>query len=342
MNSHSQRKRDHVEICLHDDIEHKVSSGFDSYAFVHNALPEINIQDIDQSVNIFGRCFSYPIFISGMTGGFDYAESINGDLAELCNELSIPMVLGSQRSMLTDAENSKSFTIARKVAPDICLSANIGATEIANLHNHDGIYGIIDSINANWLTIHVNPLQELFQPEGNTNFSGVLRGIAECKKRLSIPIVVKEVGSGISLSVAKRLCDIGVDGIDVAGKGGTSWSAVEMKRNDQENSEYFKEWGIETSDCLLTLRSFCKENNITLFSSGGIRTPHDIAMSIAMGATSVGMARPILVAYHSGGASKVKEMIMQYMKDMQRIMFLTGNKNPEELSSAEFVKRQRN
>ena len=338
MNSHSQRKRDHVEICLHDDIEHKVSSGFDSYAFVHNALPEINVQDIDQSVTIFGRRFSYPIFISGMTGGFDYAESINGDLAELCNELSIPMVLGSQRSMLTDVENCKSFTIAREVAPDICLSANIGATEIANPKNHEGISRIIESINADWLTIHVNPLQELFQREGNTNFSGVLRGISECKKRFSIPIVVKEVGSGISLAVAKRLCDIGVDGIDVAGKGGTSWSAVEMKRNQGEYSDYFREWGIETSECLLSLRAFCKDKSIALFSSGGIRTPHDIAMSIAMGATSVGMARPILVAYHSGGVAKVKETLLQYMKDVQRIMFLTGSKNPEELSSAEYAK----
>jgi isopentenyl-diphosphate delta-isomerase len=182
----------------------------------------------------------------------------------------------------------------------------------------------------------------LFQPEGNTDFKGVLKGISECKKRLSIPIIVKEVGSGISLSVAQRLYDIGIDGIDVAGKGGTSWSAVEMKRNSSEYSEYFKEWGISTSESLLSLQSFCKQKQIALFSSGGIRSSHDIAMSLAMGAHSVGMARPILLAYHTDGIDGVRTCIEGMMKDVRRIMFLTGSEHCEALSNAEYTERQRN
>ena len=339
MNPHSQRKHDHVSICLQDDIEHQGTSGFDSYDFVHNALPEIQFDTIDTSVQLFGRTFAYPLFISGMTGGFDEAKQINGDLAELCSELNIPMVLGSQRSMLHDDSTASTFLITRERAPQICLSANIGATEIADPNNHDDILRIIETIEANWLTVHVNPLQELFQPEGNTNFKGVLKGISDCKNKLSIPVIVKEVGSGISLSVAQRLHDIGIDGIDVAGKGGTSWSAVEMKRNSRENSEYFKEWGIETSLSLQSLKSFCKQQQITLFSSGGIRSSHDIAMSLAMGAQSVGMARPILLAYHTNGIDGVKTFIEGMMKDVRRIMFLTGSENCEALSHAEYTKR---
>lgn len=342
MNSHSQRKYDHVSICLKDDIEHQVSSGFDSYSFMHNALPEMSYEEIDLSVRLFNRIFNFPLFISGMTGGYRDAININGALAEVCAELSIPLVLGSQRSMLYDDNSAASFKIARERASNVCLSANIGATEIAQQSHHDGILRIIETIHADWLTVHVNPLQELFQPEGNTDFRGVLHGMEQCRKRIQIPMIVKEVGSGISLDVAKRLHDIGIDGIDVAGKGGTSWSAVEMKRNEKEHSEYFKEWGMETSDCLLSLRRFCEYNNMTLFSSGGIRSAHDIAMSIAMGAQSVGMARPILLAFHKGGAQQVKLFIQQFMKDVQRIMFLTGSKNCSELSQAKYIKNQRN
>jgi len=342
MNSHSQRKHDHVSICLQHDIEHKASSGFDAYSFTHHALPELNFEEIDLSVQLFGRIFSLPLFISGMTGGYRDAIDINGALAEVCCELSIPLVLGSQRSMLHDDHSASTFTIARERGSNICISANIGATEIAQSIHQDGIIRIIDTINADWITIHANPLQELFQPEGNTDFRGVLKGIEDCRKRIQIPMIVKEVGSGISLDIAKRLHDIGIDGIDVAGKGGTSWSAVEMKRNEKEHSDYFKEWGMETSDCLLSLREFCENNHLTLLSSGGIRNAHDIAMSVAMGAKSVGMARPILIAYHEGGIRQVKMLIEQFMKDVQRIMFLTGSKNCNDLSQAQFKMNQRN
>lgn len=342
MNSHSQRKHDHVSICLQPDIEHKVSSGFDAYTFIHNALPELNYDEIDLSIQLFGRTFNLPLFISGMTGGYKGAMDINAALAEVCCELSIPLVLGSQRSMLQDQYSASTFTVAREKGSDICISANIGATEIAQSSNHDGIIRIIDTINADWITIHANPLQELFQPEGNTDFRGVLKGIEDCRKRIQIPMIVKEVGSGISLDLTKRLHDIGIDGIDVAGKGGTSWSAVEMKRNENENSDYFKEWGMETSDCLLSLREFCENNNMTLLSSGGIRNAHDIAMSVAMGAKSVGMARPILIAYHEGGIQQVKMLIERFMKDVQRIMFLTGSKNCKDLSIVQYTKNQRN
>jgi isopentenyl-diphosphate delta-isomerase len=334
MPTYSNRKRDHIDICLGSDIEHNARSGFEAYQFIHMALPELNVEDIDMTTNVLGYSINLPIFISGMTGGIDDAVNINGDLSELCSDMNIPFVLGSQRSMLYDQTSSESFTIARKRAPNGLISANIGATEIASKENHMGIYTIIDSISANFLTIHANPLQELFQPEGNTSFSGVLHAIEDFRKRIEIPIIVKEVGSGISLEIAKKLHDVGVDAIDVAGKGGTSWAAVEMKRNQDEYSDYFREWGMPTSYCLLSLREYCEQVGMTLFSSGGIRNIHDIAMSIAMGAQAVGMARPILVAYHTGGILAVKTMLNNLMKDLQRIMFLTGSNNINALSHA--------
>jgi len=332
MPTHSKRKRDHIDICLGSDIEHNSRSGFEAYQFIHMALPELNYEDIELTTTVLGHSINAPIFISGMTGGIDDAVQINGDLAELCSDMNIPFVLGSQRSMLHDQSTMESFIIARKRAPNGLISANIGATEIARKEYHDGIVKIIDSVSANFLTIHANPLQELFQPEGNTSFSGVLNAIEVLRKRITIPIIVKEVGAGISLETAKKLHEIGVDAIDVAGKGGTSWAAVEMKRNQEESSEYFKEWGMPTSYCLLSLREFCDNVGMTLFSSGGIRNIHDIAMSIALGAKAVGMARPILLAYHNGGMASVKKMLESLVQDLQRIMFLTGSKNIGELS----------
>jgi|Laugresu1bdmlbdd_1035124.scaffolds.fasta_scaffold00978_4 isopentenyl-diphosphate delta-isomerase len=338
MHSHSNRKRDHIDICLGPDIEHASSSGFDAFQFLHVALPEIDFEDIELQVNFLGHDISAPLFISGMTGGINDAVNINGELAELCSDMNIPFVLGSQRSMLHDLASDESFTIARKRAPNGLISANIGATEIAYEDHHDGILSIIDRIEANFLTIHANPLQELFQPEGNTRFSGVLRGIERIRERTDIPIIVKEVGSGISLDIAKKLHDIGVDAIDVAGKGGTSWSAVEMKRNQSEFSEYFREWGMPTSYCLLSLREYCGKVGMSMMSSGGIRNTHDIAMSIAMGAKSVGMARPILLEYHENGVQAVQALLEDHMKNLKRIMFLTGSKNCNQLSNAMFRK----
>jgi isopentenyl-diphosphate delta-isomerase len=336
MHSHSNRKRDHIDICLGPDIEHASSSGFDGYQFIHVALPEIDFEDIDLQVNFLGHDISAPLFISGMTGGINDAVNINGELAELCSDMNIPFVLGSQRSMLNDLASDESYTIARKRAPNGLISANIGATEIACREHHAGILSIIDRIDANFLTVHANPLQELFQPEGNTRFSGVLRGIEQIRGRIDIPIIVKEVGSGISLELAKKLHDIGVDAIDVAGKGGTSWSAVEMKRNQSEFSEYFREWGMPTSYCLLSLREYCGKVGMSIMSSGGIRNTHDIGMSIAMGAISVGMARPILLAYHENGIQAVQALLEEHMKNLKRIMFLTGSKNCYQLSHAMF------
>jgi isopentenyl-diphosphate delta-isomerase len=338
MNSHSNRKRDHIDICLGPDIEHASNSGFDAFNFIHMALPEINYEDIELQTDFLGHPVNAPLFISGMTGGIDDVVNINGDLAELCSKLNIPFVLGSQRSMLKNQLLDASFTIARQRAPNGLISANIGATEIAHLENHSGIMSIIDRIQANFLTIHANPLQELFQPEGNTRFSGVLRGIEHIRRNIDIPIIVKEVGSGISIELAKKLHEIGVDAIDVAGKGGTSWSAVEMKRNQSEFSEYFREWGMPTSYCLLTLREYCDTVGMHVLSSGGIRNTHDIAMSIAMGAKAVGMARPILISYYEGGITAVQALLENHMKQLRRIMFLTGSENCSQLSKAGFRK----
>jgi isopentenyl-diphosphate Delta-isomerase len=346
----SSRKQQHVNISLTKDVAFRSkSSGFDHLDFLHNALPELNLSDIDPSTVFLGKKIAYPFIISSMTGGYAKAERINRQLAEVCNEKNIALGVGSQRQASENDRYHRSFSVVRETAPDIPIFGNIGAAEVARLRDASPIVRLIDLIQADGFAVHLNPLQELLQPEGETNFSGVLDGIELLAKSLPVPLIVKEIGAGISSDVARRLINVGVKIIDVAGAGGTSWAGVEILRSNRKgnkalegetkkkrmkslNAEMFWDWGIPTID---SLKSVCRLKSefpsLMVIASGGISNGIDCAKSIALGADFVASAMSILQALAGGGTEAVIGLIDQWEWELKGVMFLTGSHSIPEL-----------
>ncbi len=325
----SSRKQDHVDLCINQNVQFRnKTTGLEHYSFIHNALPEINFADIRLETRFLDATIQMPLIISSMTGGYKDAERINGELAEICQTLHIPMGVGSQRQALEQDTYTSSFSIVRKYAPTIPITANIGASEIRNLSTITNMRRIIDMIDANALTVHINPLQELMQPEGTTDFSGVLNGISYLVQYAEVPIIVKEVGAGISRDVAQRLLDCGVRIIDVAGAGGTSWAGVEILRKEHtDDSAFFWDWGIPTADCLEMIYPLKQHCDFTLVSSGGIQSAFDIAVSLALGADICAAARPLLTILKDRGQSALETTLLEWQQTIKKIMFLVGAKD---------------
>jgi isopentenyl-diphosphate delta-isomerase len=267
---------------------------------MHEALPELDAACIDTSLSLFGRHLGAPLFISSMTGGTEQARAINRNLAAAAQAARIPMGVGSTRVAVVRPDLADTFRV-RDVAPDVLLFANIGAVQLNYGFTIDQCRRAIDLIGADALILHLNPLQEILQPEGDVNWAGLLAKIAAVARALStdgIPLVAKEVGWGISPRAARDLAGAGVAAIDVAGAGGTSWSQVEMfrARNDVQRriAEAFVDWGIPTAESIGHVRSAAPD--VTIFASGGLTSGVDGAKCLAMGATVFGMARPFLRA----------------------------------------------
>jgi isopentenyl-diphosphate Delta-isomerase len=347
----SSRKQQHINISLTKDVAFRTkSSGFDRWDFLHNALPEVNLSDIDSSTVFLGKKIALPFIISSMTGGYAKAEQINRQLAEVCAQKNIAMGVGSQRQALENETYHRSFSIVRKIASDIPIFGNIGAAEVARLKDASSIARLIDLIQADGFAIHLNPLQELLQPEGDTNFSGVLDGIEVLVKSLPVPIIVKEIGAGISADVARRLIDVGVTIIDVAGAGGTSWAGVEIlrRRNSKgkkiledrtqkkevksTKGDLFWDWGIPTSDALKSVCRLKSESPmLKVIASGGISSGIDCAKSIAFGADFTASAMSVIQALAHGGKEAVLGLIDQWEWEWKGVMFLTGSRSIAEL-----------
>jgi len=343
----SSRKRDHVELTVKKDVSFKSkTSGFEEWEFVHNALPEINLSDVDTSIEFLGKKLSFPFLISCMTGGYPEAEKINRQLAEVCEEYHLAMGVGSQRQAIENKTYHASFSIVRSAAPTIPIIGNIGAPEVAALKDISSIQKLADLIGADAFAVHLNPLQELLQPEGNTNFRGVLNGIEKLVKGLSVPIIVKEIGAGISFDVAQRLTDVGVRIIDVAGAGGTSWAGVEiLRRTDTKQIDWnpFWDWGIRTTDALQEVVPLKKNilPSLTIISSGGISNGIDCAKSIALGADMTASARPMLKALMNGGKKELRKKIEQILLECKGAMFLTGASSIEKLQFSKHLRRKK-
>ncbi len=324
-NKTTERKSEHIRICLDKPVEfEKKTNGFEKYDFVHNALPELEWNDIDTSTVFMGKKFSMPLLVEAMTGGTHETRKINQNLARAAGEIGIGMGIGSQRAAIENPEAVSTFQV-RNVAPDIFLLANLGAAQIVE-YSPDKIKSAVEMINADALVIHLNTAQELFQKGGHRKWKNVLAGInSACS--LGFPVIVKEVGCGISADVARRLEESGVSAIDVAGAGGTSWIKVEYYNNSSTLSKQFFEWGIPTAE---SLEQCSKSVSIPLIASGGIRTGMDIAKSIAMGASLAGMALPLLrPATESYEA--VKEKLEEIRTGLKATMLLVGVRNIEEL-----------
>jgi isopentenyl-diphosphate Delta-isomerase len=348
----SSRKQQHIDISLKEDVSFRSkTTGFERWDFLHNALPELNFSDIDLSTTFLGRNIALPFIISSMTGGYANAEKINRKLAEVCAVKKIAMGVGSQRQALEDRNYHRSFSVVREIAVDTPVFGNIGAAEVAKLRDASPILRLIDLIHADGFAVHLNPLQELLQPEGNTNFRGVLAGIEMLVKSIPVPLIVKEIGAGISSDVAKRLIHCGVTIIDVAGAGGTSWAGVEIfrknKRNgkrkkEQENqsSQEFWDWGIPTIDALQGVSDAKKESSwVKVISSGGIMNGIDMAKSFACGADYVALARPVLKALDQGGVKSVLHLIEKWEEELRMIMFLTGSRSIAALQKQRMIPR---
>lgn len=334
--STSGRKRDHVELVVGRDVTFRSkTTGLERYDLEHDALPEIDFGDVDASVEFLGRRCSMPVLISSMTGGYADAERINRELAEVCEELRLPMGVGSQRQALESSSQHESFRVARRVAPSIALFGNIGGAEIAGVAGATEVRRLAELIEADGFAVHLNPLQELMQPEGNPQFRGVLAGIERLVRELTIPIIVKEVGAGLSADVVRRLLDAGVRYIDVAGAGGTSWSGVEMlRRSDGSDDDDFWDWGIPTADAIVGARPLCDASGATLIASGGITSPREAVIAIALGAHMVGSARPFLKTLVDEGSDALHLRLANWHKHIRAAMFLTGSSTIAELRTA--------
>ncbi|HOP50294.1 MAG TPA: type 2 isopentenyl-diphosphate Delta-isomerase [Ignavibacteriales bacterium] len=331
------RKIDHIKICVTEDVDYKDQNTFDLYQFEHNALPELNYDEIDQSIEFWGRRFSYPLLLSSMTGGNELAKNINFDLGLLANELNIPIAVGSQRPALENPELIETYSIVRKKFPNLFLIGNIGAAQLVkNDFTIDKIHKIVEMIEANAVYIHTNPLQELFQKNGDLGFKGILKQIEIIVKEVEIPILVKEVGAGINKEVAEKLLNVGVSGIDVAGASGTNWAKVEMIRNKKVNDNFIN-WGLPTTYCIKEIAKLKSKYNFTLIGSGGIDNGIKIAKAIALGADFTGSAKAIIKSIYDNGVEFTYRTILEWMEDLKRVQFLTSSKNINELKNAKLI-----
>jgi isopentenyl-diphosphate delta-isomerase len=334
------RKLDHLMIGLTKKVESHKPSGFNDVTLIHNALPEINKEEIDSSINLFGCNLNAPLIIEPMTGGAFKAIKINASLAEAAEKLKIGIGVGSQRAALENPSLKKTYTIVREKASTTLVLANIGCSQILGEEGVEKAKEAIEMINANALTIHLNPLQESIQPEGETRFKGVLNSISQVIKKLNVPVVIKETGAGISMEVAKKLESVGVEFVDIAGLGGTSWASVEYYRAKLRSNKTlealgktFWDWGIPTVASLIEVKSNTK---IKVIASGGVRTGLDIAKSIALGAEAAGLALPLLKQAVKG-VKQTMQFLETIIEELKTAMFLTGSKNLNELKNAPII-----
>jgi isopentenyl-diphosphate delta-isomerase len=338
----SKRKKEHIELCLSDEVSFKdKKNGFENYEFRHYAVTEVDISKIDFNTGFFGKKINYPFMISCMTGGTGEAEDINAHLALAAKQLNIPIGVGSQRQALENKEFHKSYKVIRKNAPDIPVVGNIGASQIVQLKSLDRVKYIAELIEADIMAVHVNPLQELMQEHGEPAFTGLLKIIEKLVKYLEIPIIVKEVGAGISKQAALKLLETGIKGIDVAGAGGTSWAGVEILRNLGDTNNKFWDWGLPTSYCIRTVSRLKNKFDFTLIGSGGLYDGSDIAMALALGADMTASARVILKELNNTGVEGVVNLINNWFETVRKIMFLTGSQSISELNKGKLIRKEK-
>jgi isopentenyl-diphosphate delta-isomerase len=319
-----KRKLEHLRINLEKDVSFRFSSGLEGYRFVHNALPEISLDQVDLSTTFLGRRLRVPLLISSITGGTADAQRINQHLAEGAQAAGIAMGLGSLRAVLEAPHLAETFRV-RHLAPDVLLLANLGGAQLNTGFGPEECRRAVDMVDADALILHLNPLQEALQVDGDIDWRGVLAKIEAICKALPVPIVVKEVGWGVSAQVARQLVDVGVAAIDVAGAGGTSWSQVEMYRATTERRRRlcaeFVDWGIPTAEAVITVHAALPD--VPLIASGGLRSGMDLAKVLALGADLGGLAGPFLKAANVS-ARAVSDLAAEMADVLRVVMFCLG------------------
>jgi isopentenyl-diphosphate delta-isomerase len=321
----SQRKADHIQINLEKDVASALTTGLERLRFDNNALPELDLRAVDTSLTFLGHRLSAPLLISSMTGGTETARQINLALAHGAQHAGVAMGLGSLRAAIEDPSLAQTFQV-RRMAPDVLLFANLGAVQLNYGYGPEQCRRAVELAQADALVLHLNALQEALQPEGDTNFSGLLTKIGQVCRDLPVPVIAKEVGWGISAADARRLVEAGVAAIDIAGAGGTSWSQVEMHRTSDPQAARlaaaFVGWGIPTADAVREVRLELPQ--VPLIASGGLRSGMDIAKGIALGADLGAMAGPFLKAA-AESPEAVERAIASVVDELRLVMFATGS-----------------
>lgn len=336
-----KRKADHIRISLKENVQaRKTTTGLEDIFFIHKALPEIDKEKIDLSTTVLGHRFAAPLIVGAITGGTQEALKINATIAEAVEELGLGMGVGSQRAAIEDKKLEKTFAIVRKKAPTAFLVANIGGVQLVNGYDLKEAKKAIEMLDADAIAIHLNPLQEAVQPEGQTNFKGIFEKISEITKELDKPVIAKETGAGIASEEAKKLEDAGVKGIDISGAGGTSWAAVEYYRaKGKENSsqrrlgDVFWDWGIPTA---VSVVEVSQTVNTHVIASGGIRDGVDTAKSVALGASLTSSSQPMLEAAIEG-TDEIKTVLSLLMDELRTAMFLVGAESLKSLRKTPIV-----
>ena len=325
------RKIDHIRINLEEDVAAKgITTGLERYRFEHQALPNLDCDDVDTAVRFLGHEVRIPLLISSMTGGVAEGGRINRNLARAAQACGVALGLGSGRIALEDAAAREHFRV-RQEAPDVLLLANLGAVQLNYGYNARHCLDLVQMLEADALILHLNPLQEAVQPEGNTRFAGLLDRIAEVCPRLPIPVVVKEVGWGLSADVVHLLAQAGVAAVDVAGAGGTSWSEVERLRSGDQMAAVaaaFAGWGIPTPDALVTARRAAP--TLPIVASGGIRNGVEVAKCLALGADLAGLASPLLKAA-ARSAEEAEHALEVIGRQLRIAMFCVGARDIDAL-----------
>lgn len=334
-----KRKADHIRICLNEKAQaKKATPGFEDIQFVHKALPETNKKKINLTTYFLGHRFSAPLMVGAMTGGTEEAEKINAHIAQAVEKLGLGMGVGSQRAALEDTKLAKTFAVARKKAPNAFIVANIGGVQLVHGYGLKEVKKTVEMIDADAVAIHLNALQEAVQPEGQTDFEGILAKIGEIADKLDMPVIVKETGSGIAAEEAKKFEAAGVKAIDVGGAGGTSFAAVEYYRAKAKDStrsvgEVFWDWGIPTA---ASIAEITQTSKIPVIGSGGIRDGVDAAKALALGASLTSVTQPVLRAAVES-ADATESVLSLLIEELRDVMFLVGVENVQKLADAPLV-----
>ncbi|MFK7927822.1 MAG: type 2 isopentenyl-diphosphate Delta-isomerase [Myxococcota bacterium] len=334
MSEHASRKADHLDFCATDDVAFKSATTLlEQVQLVHDALPELAVSEVDLSTQLVGRTLRAPVVIAAMTGGLERAERVNKDLAQVAEEHGLAFGFGSMRPLLT--EGVRLGYEVRDVAPTATLLANIGVVQ-AHQASTQQLADMVGAVDCNALCVHLNPAMEVVQPEGDDDFRGGIDTLQRLQEELSVPVIAKETGCGLSRSVGQRIAALGIRTVDVSGAGGTSWVGVETlraKARTRSLGELFWDWGIPTAGSVAQLSDL----DLEIIATGGVKNGLDIARAIALGARAGGMARPFLMAWNRGGRDEASAAAAQVVEEVRIACLLTGSRTPADLASRPLV-----
>lgn len=323
----SHRKDEHVSLA--EKFYQTETPSFDQVRILHQSLPELSLNDVDPSTHFAGQSIPFPLFIEAMTGGSERTGQLNAQLAQLAASMHLPMAVGSQSVALKEPELVSTFSIVRKVNPEGLLIANLGAG-----HSVADAQAVVDMIGANALQVHLNAAQEMIMPEGDREFYW-LDSLAAIIAKISVPVIVKEVGLGMTAKTVQQLMAIGATQVDLSGRGGTSFAKIENYRRADKELSYLDEWGLTTPESLLEMRHL--DNRPIVTASGGIKTPLDAIKAVALGADYVGMAGEVLHHLVQTDLSQTETWLQQWLSDFNKLMLLTGSSTLKDLRKQSLV-----